>query len=213
MDGMAKRSSISWRSRLVPITAGVGLVALVGVAAALLVPRNIQIGQDVWSDAQTDEQTVTSWRGAAVLASTSGSAVGDLCALLAGLSVARWRASRTRWSGLLTAVLAGAGLGLVDLATAFRTAAPRLRELTRSPLLTREDGTAIVDPGLRHHGCVLAAMVVAFVIFLIAAGIGFGLCPGRLTTKLTAVAVSVVLAPVVHYVTMMALVLRPGFFQ
>jgi hypothetical protein len=211
MDGMTTRSSISWRSRIVTIAAYAGLVAFVGIAAALLVPRNIHLGQDVWPDAQTDEQSVTSWRGAAVLASTSGSGIGDLCALLTGVLVARWGAPKTRWSGLATAVLAGAGLGLVDLATAFRTAGPRLRELTRSPVLTREDGTTIVDPGLRHHGCILAAVIVAFVIFLIAAGIGFGLGSG-LTPKLTVVAVSVVLAPVVHYVTMMALVLRPGPF-
>lgn len=163
------------------------------------------------SDAQTDEQAVTSWRGAAVLASTSGSAIGDLCALSAGILVARWGpAARTRWSGLLTAVLAGTGLGLVDLATASRTAAPRLRELTTAPFLTREDGTAVVDPGLRHHGCVLAAMIVAFVIFLIAAGVGFGSGSGQVTHRLTVVAVSVVLAPVAHYVTMVALIPRPG---
>jgi hypothetical protein len=211
MDDMATRSSINWRSRIVIITASAGLVAFVGIAAALLVSRDIHLGQDVWPAAQTDQQSVASWRGAAVLASTSGSAIGDLCALLTGVLVARWGAPETRWSGLVKAVLAGAGLGLADLATAYRTAGPRLRELTRSPVLTREDGTPIVDPGLRNHGCILAAMMVAFVIFLIAAGIGFGLGSG-LTPKLTVVAVSVVLAAVVHYVAMMALVLRPGPF-
>jgi hypothetical protein len=151
----------------------VGLMTLTGFTAVLLVPFDIHTGLGLFGDAQSEPQSVAAWRLSAALAYTSGSEAGPVCALLAGLLVAPWAAGRAARIGLLAAVSAGAGLGLVDLVTAWLRAASPVHDLVRNPaLMSRDDGTTI-DPGLLGHVVVLAVMAVTFVHFLIAAGAGF----------------------------------------
>ncbi|WP_242889860.1 hypothetical protein [Actinomadura litoris] len=147
------------------------LVAATAVAAVTMLSRSIEQGLEVWPDAQSDTQMVAAWRGAAVLAYTSGSEVGHVCALLAGLLVARTVTVRSWRAGLAGAVLAGAVLALVNLALAWWKASPRLAYLT-GPV-----DPAAIDPGLRHHGCVIVAIALVFTAFLAlaAAGYGFGM--------------------------------------
>jgi hypothetical protein len=213
MDSVAPEDSREMarvrRKRILSFTAYVVLIAVTGIVAVRLVPFSIYVGQDVWHDAQNDEQRVASWRGAAVFAYTSGGWAGHLCALVAGLVVGRWAMLSTRQAGLSTAVLAGAGLGLTDLVLAAWTAAPRLRELASAAHLTREDGVQVIDPGLGRHGCVFVAVIVAFALFLIAAYVGF--CVVQADPVYRALLVpAVIIAPVAYYVINFVLVPRPG---
>jgi hypothetical protein len=71
------------------------------------------------------------------------------------------------------------------------------------------DGTLIVDPGLRHHGCIPAAMAVVFATLLIVASPGFGVAQARPVNKSLLIAVSLVLIPIAHFL-LPAVVLIPG---
>lgn len=163
MCGVTQTSGKTWYAAayvaLIPVTVG---------AAVLLVALNLDVGQSKWPDTQPEDQMVAKWRTAAVLAYTSGSAVGHVCALVAGLLAARWARDKPWRTGLVAAVLAGAGLGLADLAAASWKASHLLREFAASPLLT-DNGTLIVDTGLQHHGRIPAAMAVVFATLLIIA--------------------------------------------
>lgn len=202
---------IDRRGRTAYAAAYAGLVVLTGVAAVLLVPHNIQAGRGMWFDAQDDAQVVASWCGPALLAITSGSTIGQACALPAGAFASRWTAHRTIWTGLLAAILAGAGLAAADLAMAWWTAVPRLSDLAASPDLTRADGTRIVDPVLLHHGVVPACLAVTLTGFLIAAGVGFFAARSntRQNRPILAVVLCAALTPVFHYVAPMVLVPWP----
>nr|WP_157383250.1 hypothetical protein [Nonomuraea coxensis] len=191
------------------VAAYVTLVAVTGSAAVLLVALNLDVGQSMWPDAQPDDQVMAKWRTAAALAYTSGSAVGHVCALVAGLLAAHWARDNTRRTGLAAAVLAGAGLGLADLAAASWTAAPRLRDLAASPALTDNDGRLIVDPGLQHHGSIPAAMAAVFATLLIVAALGSAVAQARPVNKALLILVSLALAPVAHFL-IPAVVLIPG---
>ncbi|MEV4289280.1 hypothetical protein AB0K40_27545 [Nonomuraea bangladeshensis] len=90
---MTRTSPTNWRAR----TWYAALIAVTGSAAVLLAALNLDVGQSMWPDAQPDDQVVAKWRTAAALAYTSGSAVGHVCALVAGLLAARW--ARTRRGG------------------------------------------------------------------------------------------------------------------
>lgn len=150
----------------------VGLVVLTGVAAVMLVSFNVDLGKGLGFDDQSDPQRVATWRGAAALAYTSGAGIGQIFALVAGMPARRWAGTRGV-NGVLVAILAGIGLGLVDLASAFVAAAPRLRDLARVPELRSDDNTQVIDPGLMHHGVVFVAMALTLVLFAIASGLGF----------------------------------------
>ncbi|TDD00519.1 hypothetical protein E1292_28590 [Nonomuraea deserti] len=199
MGDVTRTLSISWWGKTWYVAAYAALIAVTGSAAVLLVALNIDVGRSMWPDAQPDDQVVAKWRTAAVLAYTSGSAVGHVCALLAGLLAARWARNKTWRTGFVTAVLAGAGLGLADLAVASWRAAPLLRVFAASPVLTDNDGTLIVDPGLRHHGCIPAAMAVVFATLLIVAGLGFGVAQARPANKCLLIVVSLALVPIAHF--------------
>jgi hypothetical protein len=187
------------RTRILCVAAYTVLIAITGIVAVRLVPFSITMGQDLWHDAQSDKQMVTSWRGSAVFAYTSGSWVGQLCALLAGLLAGRWAKLSTRGTGLGAAMAAGAGLGLTALVPAFWTAAPRLRDLAQSPHLVRESGVPVIDPALVHHGCVFAAAATAFVVFLLAAYAGFRMARADPVSRILLVPAAV-LAPVAYFV-------------
>jgi hypothetical protein len=163
-----------WRgkSRTRQFAIYVGLIGLTGITAVLLVPFNIHTGLGLFFDAQSEPQSVAAWRLSAALAYTSGSEVGPVFALVTGLLIARWKAHRATRIGLLAAVSAGAGLGLVDMVPAWSRAASPLHDLVRNPALMSRDGMTI-DSGLLGHSVVLVVMAVAFVHFLIAAGAGF----------------------------------------
>ncbi|MEZ7127789.1 hypothetical protein ACBR40_20905 [Nonomuraea sp. AD125B] len=205
MYGVTRTSPTNWRAR----TWYAALIAVTGGAAVLLAALNLEVGQSMWPDAQPDDQVVAKWRTAAALAYTSGSVAGHVCALVAGLLAARWARDKTWRAGLVTAILAGAGLGLADLAAASWKAAPLLREFAASPALTDNDGTQIVDTGLQHHACVPAAMAVVFATLLLAAGLGFGVARVRPVYKCLLIAVSLALMPVAHF-WIPAVVLIPG---
>lgn len=209
MGGVTQTSSTSRWGKTWYVAAYVALIALTGNAAVLLVALNLDVGQSMWPDAQPDDQVVAKWRTAAVLAYTSGSAVGHMCALPAGLLAARWARDKTRRTGLATAVLAGAGLGLADLAAASWRAAPLLREFAASPGMTDNDGRLIVDPVLWHHGCIPAAMVVVFATLMTVAGLGFGVARARPVNKTLLIVASLVLVPIAHFLVP-AVVLIPG---
>ncbi|MUN39380.1 hypothetical protein [Actinomadura litoris] len=145
------------------------LVAATAVAAVTMLSRSIEQGLEVWPDAQSETQMVAAWRGAAILAYTSGSEVGHVCALLAGLLVARTAAVRSWQAGLAAAVLAGTVLALVNLSLAWWKASPRLAHLT-GPV-----DPAVIDPGLRHHSCVIVAIALVSTAFSALAAAGYGL--------------------------------------
>lgn len=156
-----------WLSGNWRLAASGALAVVVCAVAVLQVPFDVALGPGMWADPQSDSQFTAVWRISAMLAYTAGSGVGYVAAWIIGLLVAR-----EPRAGVGRAVLAGAGLGLLDLAVAASTASPRLRELARSPGLRKYDGT-VIDTGLQHHGPVLAAMAVAFVLFLVSAAAGF----------------------------------------
>ncbi|MBT2212395.1 hypothetical protein [Actinomadura sp. NEAU-AAG7] len=145
------------------------LVAATAVAAVTMLSRSIEQGLEVWPDAQSETQMVAAWRGAAILAYTSGSEVGHVCALLAGLLVARTAAVRSWPAGPAVAVLAGTVLALVNLSLAWWKASPRLAYLT-GPV-----DPAVIDPGLRHHSCVIVAIALVSTAFSALAAAGYGL--------------------------------------
>lgn len=166
------------------------LVAGTAVAAVTLLSRSIDQGLEVWPDAQMDTQMVAAWRGAATLAYTSGSEVGHVCALLAGLLVARVVATRAWRTGLVVAVLAGAVLALVNLSSAWWKASPRLTH-TIYP----------VDPGLRHHVGVIVAIALVFAAFLVLAAAGYILgLKHKVKTLIVTLMVLVVAAPYSHFI-------------
>ncbi|RFS83403.1 hypothetical protein D0T12_20325 [Actinomadura spongiicola] len=182
------------------------LLLVTGFSAVLLFEFSVDLGLDFVTDPQDDRQRLAAWRGAAVLAYTSGSEVGQVCAVIAGALAARWLGRERRWSRLVAAVGAGAGLATTGLGVARWMAADRMGELAKNRI--EIDGAQglykDLDPTLRRHGCVLAAIAVAFVLYLVAAGIGGAaalLEPLWLRSSVLAavVATSIVVMPVVHY--------------
>ncbi|MEV0630139.1 hypothetical protein ACI2LC_40795 [Nonomuraea wenchangensis] len=197
---VTQTSPTTWRGKTRwYVAAYVAMIAVTGSAAVLLAELNLDVGQSMWPDAQPEDQMVAKWRTAAVLAYTSGSAVAHVCALVAGLLAARWARDRTWRTGLVMAVLAGAGLGLADLAAASWKAAPLLREFATSPVLTDNDGTQIVDTGLQNHVCVPVAMAVVFATLLIVASLGFAVAHLRPLYKSSLIVASLALVPVAHF--------------
>ncbi|RKS70873.1 hypothetical protein BZB76_5353 [Actinomadura pelletieri DSM 43383] len=183
-----------------------GLLLITGFAAVVLFDFSVDVGLDLVTDPQDDRQRLAAWRGAAVLAYTSGSEVGQVCAVIAGALAVRWLGRERRWARLVAAVGAGAGLATTGLGVARWMAADRMRELARNRIeIDEAQGIyADLDPALRRHGCVLAAIAVAFVLYLVAAGIGGAaalLEPLWLrSTVLAVLVVAAILAmPVVHY--------------
>ncbi|TMR07571.1 hypothetical protein ETD86_51565 [Nonomuraea turkmeniaca] len=149
------------------------LLVVTASASAVLVAPNLQLGNDLVTDPQWPGQYVAEWHREAVLAATTGSAVGHVCALLAGLLVARWGMHKARRAGLITALLVGSGLGATELAVASWTATPLLRDLSGFPGTGDPLEDWIIDPSLQNHIPVLVAMALTFAVFLVAAGAGF----------------------------------------
>ncbi|ACZ84998.1 hypothetical protein [Streptosporangium roseum] len=205
---MTQTLPISWWDRAWHIAAYAALIAATGSAAVLLVTGNLDAGRSLWPD-PNDFQLVGVWRMAAVLAHTAGSSVGHVCAMLAGLLAAHWTRLEAGRTGVVTALGAGAGLGLVNLVSASWTAAPLLRELASSPGLMNSDGMVVIEPDLQHHGSVLAGMVVVFVAIMIAAGLGFTVAHVRPLSKLVLILVSLALIPIVHFLLPVVLVSPP----
>ena len=96
----------------------VSLAVLTGVAAVMLVSFDVDLGQDLTADAQSDAQALSSWRTSAALAYTAGTGIGQVFALMAGMLASRWARTREA-NGVAVAFLAGIGLGLADLVPAF----------------------------------------------------------------------------------------------
>ncbi|MFF0773827.1 hypothetical protein ACFYUK_33395 [Nonomuraea wenchangensis] len=94
---------------LIPVTVG---------ATVLLVALNLDVGQSKWPDAQPEDQMVAKWRTAAVLAYTSGSAVGHVCALVAGLLAAQCAAMAVVFATLL--IVAGVGFGVAQVRPVYK---------------------------------------------------------------------------------------------
>ncbi|WUH98689.1 hypothetical protein OHR68_35095 [Spirillospora sp. NBC_00431] len=166
------------------------LLAVTGAASVLLVSRSIEQGLEVWPDAQSDAQMVAAWRGSAICGYTSGSGVGLVCAVLAGLLVAQAAADRHWRTGLAVAVPAGAVLALVNLSLAWWKASPRL---------THMDGAvnaSAIDPSLRHHTCVIIAIALVFAGYLVLAAAGYLL--GRERNVMGVAITLAVLAVLVH---------------
>jgi hypothetical protein len=162
------------------LAAYVSLAVLTGVVAVMLISFNVDLGQDLAYDATSDAQAVSSWRTSAALAYTSGTGIGQVFALMAGMLARRW--ARTREvNGVAVAFLTGIGLGLADLVSAFVAAAPRLRVLAHAPQLMSYEGRQVIDPGLMHHGIVLVAMAMALILFAVASGFGFALARGAVS--------------------------------
>ncbi|WP_329428408.1 hypothetical protein OG339_03330 [Streptosporangium sp. NBC_01495] len=187
------------------------LLAVTAGAAALLVAPNLQLGNALVTDPQSPGQYVEEWRNEAVLAYTSGSAVGHVCALLAGLLVARWSTDKTRRAGLVAALLAGSGLGATELAVASWTATPLLRDLSGFPGAGNPPEGWVLDPSLQNHVGVLVAMALTFAVFLVAAGAGFWVAQRAMLLKFVLVTVFVVIVPVALFlVAVFALVPFPS---
>ncbi|MFI0405948.1 hypothetical protein [Actinomadura sp. 3N508] len=181
------------------------LIAGTGVASLMLLSHSLNVGLDVWHDAQSDPQFLAAWRGAAVSGYTSGSGVGHICALLAGLLVAHAGAAAGRGKriGAAVAVFAGTVLALVNLSLAWWKASPRL---------TRLDAVSMdaIDPGLRHHPSVIIAIVLVFAAYLVLAAIGYGLGVLRsVKAVVAALGILVIVALPGSLLLAMALVPRP----
>ncbi|TDD71121.1 hypothetical protein [Actinomadura rubrisoli] len=181
------------------------LVAGTGVAAVTMLSRSIDQGLEVWPDAQMDTQMVAAWRGAAILAYTSGSEVGHVCALLAGLLVARAVPVRAWRTGLAVAVLAGTVLALVNLSLAWWKASPRLAHLS-GPV-----DPAVIDPGLRHHSCVIVAVALVFAAFLALAAVGYRLGMNRNIRAVVITLMALVVVALLGHFFLTGLVPRPEF--
>ncbi|MEW9549508.1 hypothetical protein [Nonomuraea sp. NPDC050783] len=186
------------------------LTAMTAVAAAVLVVPNAQLGQDTVTDPQWTGEYVAEWRRAAALAYTSGSAVGHVCALFAGVLVARWSRHRARRAGLVTALLAGAGLGATQLAVASWRATPLLCHMSGFPGTGDPMEDWIIDPSLHNHLSVLVAMALVFAVFLGSAGAGFWMAHRAMLLRLVMTMVFVAIVPVaLFWVTVFVLVPRP----
>ncbi|WP_344890248.1 hypothetical protein [Nonomuraea antimicrobica] len=186
------------------------LMVVTAIAAAVLVAPNISLGESTVTDPQWTGQYVAEWRRGAVLGYTSGSAVGHVCALLAGLLVARWSVRRARRADLATALLAGAGLGATELAVSSWLATPLLYERSGFPGTGDPAEDWIIDPSLHHHVSVFAAMALVFVMFLVAAGAGFWMARRARWLRAALTTVFVVVVPVaLFFVTVVALVPLP----
>ncbi|MEV2268489.1 hypothetical protein [Nonomuraea africana] len=168
------------------------LIVVSATASILLASHNAYVGRSLWVDPQPLDQILGSWRTAAALAYTSGSTVGYICAIIAGSVAARWRTPRP-----LTAYLAGAILGLVQLAASWATISSFL-------VSNLESWTRVVevplDPGLQHHPSVLAAMILVFVTLPIAARLGFGTAGDQPENHTTLVIASILLIAIVHLI-------------
>jgi hypothetical protein len=206
MGGVEPAASITWRSAAWYALAYVSLAAVICVAAVLLLPLTMDLGDDWFYDPQDNTQRLAAWRGAAVSGVTSGSEVGFLCALVAGMLASRIKQWRT---GLVTAIGAGAGLALVNVTVAWFVAAPRLHE--RWENMTIENARAFIDPDLWDHRPVLAAIALVFLALMLAASIGFGVAlvkprALKLTLLVVTLTVSAVIAPIAHLVLPLAIV-------
>jgi hypothetical protein len=184
------------------------LVAATGVAAAVLLTRNIALGREAFVDPQDAPQRLAAWRGSAVLAYTSGSEVGHACALLAGLLVAPALATPSRRIGVRVAASAGAVLALVNLLVAWWPASARLAELAAT--MATMYPSVVLDPGPGRHPSVIIAIVLVAAGYPLLAILGFVL--GRKRYIRTAVATLFVFgitAPYSHYFLAVFLVPRP----
>ncbi|WP_433465519.1 hypothetical protein [Spirillospora sp. CA-128828] len=196
------RDRLAWTWLAAVYTA---LIAGTAIATLALLSRNVDLGQELWPDAQTGPQAVYAWRGGAILGYTSGSEVGHICALLAGLLAVRAVKARAWRAGLAVAVLAGTVLALVNLSLAWWKASPQLAQLAGPALY----GT--VDPGLRHHICVIVAIMLVFTSYLVFAAVGYFLgLKRRNKATLVLLAALLVAAPYSHFIAATILTPRVG---
>ncbi|MGH3243271.1 MAG: hypothetical protein ACRDNL_23030 [Spirillospora sp.] len=176
------------------------LLAVTAAATVLLISRSIEQGLEVWPDAQDNEQMVAAWRGSAICGYTSGSGVGLICALLAGLLVTYAAADRSRWTGTAVAVLAGTFLALVNLSLAWREASPRLTS-----------GNTF-DTDLRQHTCVIVAIALVFAAYPVLAVAGYFLGRARYVAGVAVtLAVLAILVPFGQFGLATALVPTPQY--
>ncbi|MEU4704775.1 hypothetical protein [Nonomuraea dietziae] len=168
------------------------LIVVSSIASILLASHNAYVGRSLWADSQTLDQILGSWRAAAALAYTSGSTVGYICAIIAGRLAAHCHTPRP-----LTAYLAGAILGLVQLAASRAT-------ISSSLASDLESWTHVVevplDPGLQHHPSVLVAMILVFVTLPIASRLGLSTAGDQPENYAMLVITTILLIAIVHLI-------------
>ncbi|WP_327089835.1 hypothetical protein OIE66_04235 [Nonomuraea sp. NBC_01738] len=170
-----------------PTATYAALIVVSVTASILLAAPGADAGRSLWTDPQSLSQILGSWRMSAAFAYTAGSTVGYVCAIIAGRLAVR----------PLVAYLAGAVLGLVQLAASWVTSSATMAADLAS--WTSEEAVR-PDPGILHHPSVLAAMVLVFLTLPIAARLGFGTTGNRPTGDAMLVISSLALIALVHFV-------------
>lgn len=165
----------------------VGLVAVTVGAALALTWFDAREGSNLWPDPQQPSQFAASWRAGAIFAYTSGSVIGHICALFAGYLGARW------W-GRYYGVLAGFGIGVVNLAASARMAVP----ITLDPD-TMAGAVGYVDPNPLHQPAVLGAMAAVLIMAIVMACLGTAVAI-RVPGPQHALGALALLVPLVHLI-------------
>jgi len=169
-----------------------GLLAAITIgAAAALTSVDARIGVRASADPDTEAQFATNWLLGAVFAYTSGSVIGHVCALLAGYL-------GTRWWGPRDGVLAGASIGVVNLATSASLAA----------FITRDGGAMsgyapYVDPNPLHQPAVLIAVLAVLGTAVLAARMGASV--GEQERPLPGLITLIIVIPVMHLIAFLVL--------
>jgi len=179
-------------SRIAKQTAALGLLAAITIgAAAALTEFDTRLGARIWGDPDRETQFAANWQLGAVFAYTSGSVIGHICALIAGFLGTRW------WSPQ-DGLFAGAGIGVVNLATSASLAV----------FITRDGDTIsgyvdYVDPNPLHQPAVLIAVFVVIGAAVLAARLGS--IVGEQSRPLPALITLIIAIPVIHLIAFWAL--------
>lgn len=104
--------------------AAFGVLATITIGAALsLAWPSAHMVSRIAGDPEMPEQWAASWRLAAFFAYTSGSVIGQICALIAGYLGARWSSQRD-------GVLLGLAIGVVNVTASVSMAVPATHDST-----------------------------------------------------------------------------------
>lgn len=142
------------------------------VAAVALVGEN-HSAYDLYNfDPQGNDQQLAYLHATAAYLYTSGQSVGQLAAMLFGAALATARASRSARTTVAIAAAGGAGLAMVNAATAVPRAARLVPELGLIVDVNRQG--VPFEPALSHQPEVAAALVVGLLGFPLWAVIGAG---------------------------------------
>jgi len=143
-----------------PRVVALSLVAATVGAAFALTWYDTELGNTLIADPEVPAQWAASWRMGAIFAFTSGSVVGHVCALLAGYLGTRRCSPRD-------GVLAGAGLGLVNVAASAVVAV-----FTTTDRGATFGNVDYVDASPGHEPVVLYAMLAVLAMAAILATLG-----------------------------------------